>query len=96
MYAIAFFSALIIHNPRLLLCATQAFDILKTALGPQHQDTINTLAMATLHLINSSTTRVQLSKAEKLCRLAVKCSFGGNNAFPQKKAKQVSGGNACD
>ncbi|KAF5825959.1 hypothetical protein DUNSADRAFT_5670 [Dunaliella salina] len=39
----------------------QAFDILKAALGPQHQDTLHTLAVATLLLINSSTTRIQVN-----------------------------------
>lgn len=44
------------------------------SLGPQHQDTLFTLAAATVQLVNSATTRVQLSRAEPMCRLAVKCS----------------------
>uniref|UniRef100_A0A7S0WYR7 Uncharacterized protein n=1 Tax=Chlamydomonas leiostraca TaxID=1034604 RepID=A0A7S0WYR7_9CHLO len=51
-----------------------AFEVRKNALGAQHQDTLHTLAGATVQLVNSSVTRMQLSRAEPMCRLAVKCS----------------------
>ncbi|KAL6752843.1 hypothetical protein V8C86DRAFT_3172424, partial [Haematococcus lacustris] len=68
----------------------QAFEVRKRCLGPQHQDTLLILADATVQLVSCSTSRIQLSRAEPLCRLAVRCcvSRRGSRGLVLREAGQ--------